>query len=108
MNKLISAYSLHNELLQDYPHVLYTLSRNFFFAIQNIQMDWRSTNHSLHALLYPGQTRKFGTCLHTMQQVVWEMLEMLLKPPYLRVDFTLSPGEILPPTTGGFSTTYRL
>lgn len=109
-NQLISAYSLHNELREQFsPDVLETLYQPFYFdrrgqfnmgessTSDNPIFQWDQVELTMRYMYYYIQIghQRAGQALTPNQEKALNILEMLLCRSDLRVEFSLKPGQML-------------
>lgn len=108
-SQLISAYALHNELLQHHPAVLDCLYRDFYFdrrgqfskgeppALRAPIFHWDGLGLTIRYLHYYIQVghQQAGQPLEAHQKKALEVVEALLHLPDFRVEFNLRPGQML-------------
>ncbi len=108
-SQLITAYTLHNELLGNHPDILETLYQPFYFdrrgqfkagespTFQAPIFQWdrqELTIRYLHYYIQAGHERA-GKALTPDQERVLSVMESLLRRPDFRVEFSLKPGQML-------------
>ena len=108
-SQLISAYALHNELLEHHPEVLETFYQTFCFdrrgqfregeppVTQAPIFHWDGnelTARYLHYYIQVGHDMA-GQPLNPKQENALQDMESLLRCPDLRVEFNLRPGQML-------------
>ena len=108
-SQFISAYALHNDLLERNPDELRTLYQPFYFDRRGQQEEgeppylsapvFRWDGHELHTryLLYYVRVghERAGQALTADQQRAIQAVEERLERPDLRVEFTLEPGQMI-------------
>ena len=109
-NQLISAYSIHNELREQFsPHVLETLYQPFYFdrrgqfkmgepsTSYNPIFQWDQTELTMRYMYYYIQVghQRAGQKVDPNQEKALNIVEMLLRRSDLRVEFSLTPGQML-------------
>ena len=106
---LISAVSLHNELLEKHPDILQTLYQSFYFDRRGEFSKGESPISSapvfswnggelmiryLHYYILVGHQRA-GRPLTSNQEEILNTVEALIQQARLRIEFRLQPGQIL-------------
>ena len=108
-NQLISAYALHNELLEHHHDVLEILYGPFYFdrrgqfkngespASQFPIFQWDGSELTIRYLHYYIQVghRRAGQVLNPDQEKALSIMETMLRRPDFRVEFSLQPGQML-------------
>lgn len=108
-SQFISAYALHNDLLENDPDALHTLYRTFYFDRRGQQaaseppylsapvFRWNGRELHIRYLYYYTQVghEQAGVPLTAAQQHALAAVETRLERPDLRVEFTLQPGQMI-------------
>ena len=108
-SQLISAVTLHNELLQRHPDVLETLYEPFYFDRRGQFRDGEPPVSETPIFRWDGQALMFrylyyyiqvghesiNRPLTPQQEKALDVLESLIRRENLRVEFSLEPGQIL-------------
>ena len=108
-SQFISAYALHNDLLENDPDALHTLYQTFFFDRRSQQEEgelpylsapvfrWDGRELHIRYLHYYTQVghERAGQPLTAAQQHALAAVETRLERPDIRVEFTLQPGQMI-------------